>query len=76
MGPGTEKQEGRLLNFDANWYGYLYEEEQRKAYENEKQNVESNSLDDHYLCYRYWTYVERIALQVPSFKNPQTSSGM
>ena len=28
------KAGGRLLNFDANWYGYLYEEEQRKAYEN------------------------------------------
>ena len=24
---------GVLLNFDANWYGYLYDEEKKKAYE-------------------------------------------
>lgn len=30
------KAGGRLLNFDANWYGYLYEEERRKAYENDR----------------------------------------
>ena len=50
------KAGGRLLNFDANWYGYLYEEEQRKAYENDRKNVENNSLDDHYLC----TDIERM----------------
>ena len=48
---------GRLLNFDANWYGYLYEEEQRKAYENDRKNVENNSLDE-----------KTIALQVPLSK--------
>ena len=58
---------GRLLNFDANWYGYLYEEEQRKAYENDRKNVENNSLDDHYLCTDI-ERMERIALQVPLSK--------
>ena len=61
------KAGGRLLNFDANWYGYLYEEEQRKAYENDRKNVESNSLDDHYLCTDI-ERMERIALQVPLSK--------
>ena len=58
---------GRLLNFDANWYGYLYAEEQRKAYENDRKNVENNSLDDHYLCTDI-ERMERIALQVPLSK--------
>lgn len=58
---------GKLLNFDANWYGYLYEEEQRKAYENDRKNVENNSLDDHYLCTDI-ERMERIALQVPLSK--------
>ncbi len=66
MGPCTESG-GKLLNFDANWYGYLYEEEQRKAYENDRKNVESNSLDDHYLCTDI-ERMERIALQVPLSK--------
>ena len=61
------KAGGRLLNFDANWYGYLYEEEQRKAYENDRKNVENNSLDDHYLCTDI-ERMERIALQVPLSK--------
>ena len=61
------KAGGKLLNFDANWYGYLYEEEQRKAYENDRKNVENNSLDDHYLCTDI-ERMERIALQVPLSK--------
>jgi len=61
------KPGGRLLNFDANWYSYLYEEEQRKAYEKDRKNVESNSLDDHYLCTDI-ERMERIALQVPLSK--------
>lgn len=58
------KPGGTLLNFDANWYGYLYDEGKREAYENDRKNVESKNLDDHYLC----TDIERmeqIALQVP-----------
>ena len=56
--------EGKLLNFDANWYAYLYDEEQRQAYEQDRQNVESQQLDDHYLCTDI-DRMERIAYQMP-----------
>lgn len=55
---------GKLLNFDANWYSYLYDEEQRKAYEQDRQNVEEQNLDDHYLCTDI-DRMEKIAYQVP-----------
>ncbi len=58
------KPGGRLLNFDANWYGYLYDEEKRKAYEQDRKNVEQHSLDDHYLCTDI-DAMEQIALQMP-----------
>lgn len=63
------KPGGILLNFDANWYGYLYDEEKRQAYEKDRENVEKESLDDHYLCTDI-DRMEKIALQVPlSAKN-------
>ena len=55
---------GRLLNFDANWYGYLYDEEKRRAYEQDRKNVEQKQLDDHYLCTDI-DRMERIALEMP-----------
>ncbi len=55
---------GKLLNFDANWYGYLYDEEKRRAYEQDRKNVESRRMDDHYLCTDI-DAMEKIALQVP-----------
>lgn len=55
---------GILLNFDANWYGYLYDEEKREAYEQDRKNVESQSLEDHYLCTDI-DAMERIARKVP-----------
>lgn len=58
------KPGGRLLNFDANWYGYLYDDKKREAYENDRRNVERGSLDDHYLCTDI-DRMEKIALQVP-----------
>ena len=58
------KKGGKLLNFDANWYGYLYDEKKREAYENDRKNVEKVSLDDHYLCTDI-DRMEKIALQVP-----------
>ena len=58
------KKGGRLLNFDANWYGYLYDDKKREAYENDRRNVERGSLDDHYLCTDI-DRMEKIALQVP-----------
>ena len=58
------KPGGKLLNFDANWYGYLYDQEKRKAYENDRKRVEEYELDDHYLCTDI-DRMEQIALQVP-----------
>ena len=52
------------MNFDANWYGYLYDVKKREAYENDRKNVEKGSLDDHYLCTDI-DRMEKIALQVP-----------
>lgn len=58
------KPGGKLLNFDANWYSYLYDEEQRKAYEQDRKNVEEQDLDDHYLCTDI-DRMEKIAYQMP-----------
>ena len=59
------KPGGKLLNFDANWYGYLYDEEKRQSYEEDRKSVESENLDDHYLCTDI-DRMEKIALQMPS----------
>lgn len=58
------KQGGKLLNFDANWYGYLYDEEKRLSYEEDRQNVKQENLDDHYLCTDI-DRMENIARQMP-----------
>ena len=58
------KTGGIILNFDANWYGYLYDDKKREAYENDRKNVEKGSLDDHYLCTDI-DRMEKIAMQVP-----------
>lgn len=55
---------GVFMNFDANWYGYLYDVEKKKAYEQDRMNVQEKNLDDHYLCTDIDT-MERIALQMP-----------
>lgn len=61
------KKGGVLLNFDANWYGYLYDDEKRKEYEQDRKNVEAQQLDDHYLCTDI-DRMEQIALQIPMSK--------
>lgn len=55
---------GKLLNFDANWYRYLYDDEKREAYENDRKNVENTDMDDHYTCTDI-DRMEKIALQMP-----------
>lgn len=66
------KKGGKLLNFDANWYGYLYDESKREAYEEDRRNVEKAAVDDYYLCTDI-DRMEKIALQVPlsAIKRPQ-----
>lgn len=58
------KPGGKLINFDANWYGYLYDQEKREAYERDRKNVETKELDDHYLCTNI-DEMEEIARKVP-----------
>lgn len=58
------KPGGVLLNFDANWYGYLYDKEKKEAYEADRKKVEEQQLDDHYLCTDI-DRMENIARQVP-----------
>lgn len=68
------KPGGKLLNFDANWYGYLYDEEKRLSYEEDRKSVESEHLDDHYLCTDI-DRMEKIALQMPLSSINRPSSG-
>ena len=58
------KPGGVLLNFDADWYGYLDDEEKKEAYEADRKKVEEQQLDDHYLCTDI-DRMENIARQVP-----------
>lgn len=37
---------GMLINFDANWYRYLFDDERRAAYEADRERSESLGLDD------------------------------
>lgn len=43
------KPGGVLLNFDANWYRYLYDEEMRKGYEADRAATEANQVRDEYI---------------------------
>ena len=38
-----------MLNFDANWYRYLYDEEMRKGYEADRAATEANQVRDEYI---------------------------
>ena len=58
------KKGGVLLNFDANWYMHLVNKELRKAYEEDRRNVESMKLEDHYTC-TDTEWMESIARQMP-----------
>lgn len=58
------KPGGLLCNFDADWYGHLYDEEKRQGYEKDRRKVEEEKLEDYYAG----TDIERmeaIARQVP-----------
>lgn len=58
------KEGGKLLNFDANWYHHLFDEEKRRAYEEDRKKVESLQMDDHYTCTDI-DAMEAIARQIP-----------
>ncbi len=40
------KPGGLLLNFDANWYAYLFDEEAREAYETDRRNTAEKGTED------------------------------
>lgn len=58
------KKNGLLLNFDANWYGYLYDEGKHRAYEMDRGNVKESGMKDHYTCTDI-DAMETIAKKVP-----------
>lgn len=58
------KPGGVLLNYDANWYHHLFDEEKRRAYEEDRQKVGAASLEDHYTCTDI-DAMEEIARRVP-----------
>lgn len=66
------KEGGALYNFDADWYGHLFNEEKRSGYEKDRRQVEEQEFEDYY----QGTDIERmenIARQVPlsRLKRPQ-----
>ncbi len=58
------KEGGKLLNFDANWYRYLFDEEKRQGYEEDRRQVASLQMEDHYTCTDI-DAMEEIARQIP-----------
>ncbi len=58
------KKDGLLLNFDADWYGYLYDEEKRSGYEKDRARTLENQVTDYYQGTDIQA-MEAIALQIP-----------
>lgn len=58
---------GKLINFDANWYNHLYDNEKRKEYENDRKNVSLRNIKDHYTCTNI-DAMEEIAKKLPLSK--------
>lgn len=58
------KEGGKLLNFDANWYHHLFDEEKRREYEEDRKKVETLQMEDHYTCTDI-DAMEEIARQIP-----------
>ena len=58
------KKGGILLNYDANWYHHLFDQEKRRAYEKDRARVEELQLSDHYTCTDI-DAMEEIAREVP-----------
>jgi hypothetical protein len=55
-----------MLNFDANWYRYLYDDKKKEAFETDRANVASSSFNDHNEAKGVdMDKMTEIALQVP-----------
>lgn len=60
------KYGGKLLNFDANWYNYLYDDDKRAAFDADRSSVREAGLEDHSLAEDIdQDRMEKIALQMP-----------
>nr|MCR4904141.1 class I SAM-dependent methyltransferase [Butyrivibrio sp.] len=55
---------GMILIFDANWYRYLYDEDKKKAYEEDRKAVADKGLDDYNIGDNF-DVMEDIALLMP-----------
>lgn len=55
---------GRMLNFDANWYLHLYDEEKRSEYFQDRANSVEEGVNDHYI-HTDTTAMEEIAKNLP-----------
>ena len=61
------RPEGVLLNFDANWYRYLYDEEMRKGYDADRAATQEQQVRDEYINTDI-DAMEKIARAVPLSK--------
>ena len=66
------KPGGVLLNFDANWYSYLFDENKHREFLRDRENVNAAGLEDHE-AYSEADKMERISLNLPmgQFARPQ-----
>ncbi len=66
------KKGGVLYNFDADWYGHLFNEEKREGYEKDRQQTEDQNVEDYYKGTDI-EKMEEIARQVPlsQLKRPE-----
>lgn len=61
------RPEGVLLNFDANWYRYLYDDEMRKGYDADRAATQEQQVRDEYINTDI-DAMEKIARAVPLSK--------
>jgi ubiquinone/menaquinone biosynthesis C-methylase UbiE len=55
---------GVLFNFDADWYGYLFDETKKEEYEAERKNVAKHGLEDYNIGENF-DIMEEIAKKMP-----------
>ena len=55
---------GLLLNFDANWYSYLYDDAAKEAYERDRANSAASNIEDRNVGENF-DVMEEIARRVP-----------
>ena len=66
------KHNGLLINFDANWYAYLFDEKALKAYEQDRTNSKEAGISDFNIG-EHFDVMEEIARHVPlsNIQRPQ-----